>query len=790
MDALVVVQDVDSAAHKSKAPIGGWRAKQVKYLADKVGDVAVTDVYVIVDKYLGRKVKAPDVKEWTPSMLSSISTQECRTVITLGAPACKWFFPKGKFGELRGKHQAWTHPETGDIYDVIPMYDPSACRPGVSPGLHVQMESDWRGLTKEGKPGTYSRVTADAAQLLFASHFQTPFAFDFETKLNHWPELGVSESNGFELDKRKDYTFQAVRAQPIGWSFCFEEGVAYYCTDSIESISGPLQDANWKKYVHNALFEFAVCKNVGITLRGYHDTKIMAFLLGEPSSHLKDLSATLLGIRQTRFDEVNWDNIEEVTQYGAADSDYTLRIRNILEPRLSSAERLLSVYTLIDLPSVETLSDAQRDGFLVDTTRLAGLRHDLEVEFKSIKTYLVGEHGHDINLSSPDAIAEWLYSPVDSAGFLPTNELKTRTHIRYKPSGLGLPVLSTTEGGKPQTNINTLHLLDHPVADALIKYSSLEQFLGGHCRNFLFLPQEDGRIHPSYNLSGHWEVDDQDKTKAPSTGRVSSTGPNAQQVTNYGDDSRPYVFEWGQALRRCIQPAPGFVFLEADFAQQEPRIAAMVSGDTFMDHLLQTADVYRPAAADLYKIYLEGVNKDQRQIGKRAWMAWLNRAGAAGIKRSAWWLTKEEADEWLAVQHERYNIFTAWCGDTFRFLKKHGYVETWYGRRISLPSVHSPLSHDQEAAYRACIPGVIQGTGADVFKLCLKEAGPYIHSIGGRTPLLIHDAIVAEVPEERAQDAVNYLKAMSEGMMSSPLPIEVMWGFNWSKLDMKEVFAT
>lgn len=796
-DVLVVAQAPGKQEEIQGKPLIGWSGKKLYYLATEIAGLdwsklRRTNIVCCRPPYKagGDLPPKPDeIRNCAPFLLSEITEAAPRLIITLGAPACKWFFPKAKFKELRGKTQVWVHPETGDNYDVCPMYHPAAAAPGRNAGLYKTMESEWGGLAKTATVGTYSMVSGPEAQRHFEEQKGTPFAFDFETEDNHWPPLSVEEAGGFQLNPKKDHTFQAVRARPIGWSYAFEEGEAFYCTDSVEYIRFALEDPDWTTYVHNALFEFAVCKNGGIALRGYHDTKLMAFLLGEPSTTLKDLSSVLLGVRQTLFTEVDWENIEEVIQYGAADSDYTLRLAHILEARLRLEYRLWEVYTSIDLPSVETLSDAQRDGFYVDTVRLATVRANVERERRGTYDFLVGEYGsEDINFDSGPQVADWLYSSPDKGEWVPTKELKTRTHIKWRPPGLGLPILVRTEGGLPSTAINTLHKYDHPVTDALIKYSSEGQFLSGHARNFLFLCQEDGRIHPSYHLSGHWEVDDDDKTLAPSTGRVSSTGPNAQQVTNYGDDSRPYVYQWGQSLRRCIQPAEGFVFLEADFAQQEPRIAAMVSGDTYMNDLLQTDDVYKPAAVDLYDIPIEEVTKDQRQIGKRAWMAWLNRAGPAGIQRSAWWLTTKEADIWLATQHDTYHVFTDWCAEQFAFLIKHGYVETWYGRRIYIPTVASNAKVDREAAYRACIPGVIQGTGADVFKLCLKEAGPYIHSIGGRTPLLIHDAIVAEVPLSRAQDAVTYLKGMSKDMMPSPLPIEVMQGFNWSKADMTEVF--
>ena len=795
-EILIIAEAPSGIADATVEPMAGWTVKALKYL---VTEVAMMDWSTVRLTYATKcrpprkkgkdsKPTAAEAKNCLPFLMSEIEEVKPRLIITLGALPTKVFFPKANFNELRGKRCGWEHPTLGEI-DVFPSYNPDLARPGRNPALAKTMEAEWGGLTKEDTiTASYRYVSGAEAADLFACNLYAPFAFDFETKRNHWPHLEPGEK-----PVKKVHTFQAIRSIPIGWSFCFEEGTAYYVTDSISSIKTVLEDADWPKYVHNATFEYTVCQSEGITLRGFGDTKAMAFLLGYPDTGLKNLSSSLLGIKQTRFDEVNWDNIQEVVNYGSADSDYTFRIKNILEPLLRGSERLLEVYDNIDIPAVAPISAAQRSGFLVDTQRLADVRRDVGDERDKAFAFLVKEYTngdeleHIINLNSPQQLGDWLYGDPETGHWKKTAALKTRSHIRWTPPGLGLTPPGFTDDGQPKTDINSLHALSHPVAETLIKFSSAEQFLGGQSKAFLFLPQEDGRIHPSYHLTGHWETDDGDATSAPSTGRLSSTGPNAQQITNYGDDSRPYVFQWGQELRRCINPAPGFVFLEADFAQQEPRIGAVVSGDAYMDHLLQTADVYKPAASDLYSISTDEVSKDQRQIGKRAWMAWLNRAGPSGIQRSAWWLSTEEAQVWLNTQHTTYATFTEWCQETFQFLLRHGYVETWYGRRIYIPSSQSSFQGDRDKAYRACIPGVIQGSGADVFKLCLAKVSPYIYSIGGKIPNLVHDSITCEVKEEDAQVVAQFLKDVSKDMLPSPLPIEVLMGTSWSKLDMVEV---
>ncbi len=884
----------------------GWVGKKLRYLTSEVAGQAQFMHTFVHGRLAGGATPSPaQLHTSLPKLWDNIAETDPDIIVTLKKETARCFFPKATFASIRGKAQTWVHPQTSKAYTVYPMYHPEITRPGKRAELYKTLETEWGGIKLKEKPGKYMRVTGAEARALFQAHNLEPFAFDLETEKNHWPELLEGEE-----PNKKYHTFQAIRSKIIGWSFAFRSGEAYYCTDDVACIRGPLEDPEWKVICHNLLFEYSVLQNVrpevctcrenslvstklnacllpagsiGIiemksdnvkkipepindmgrntgpnntvspsktcspSARDYvpyvrpphqnmlttttpqekleegsafpvtknskesmtwsgcaehsatcparpikiqyaDDTKVMAFLVGKVSSHLKDLTATMLGIRQTKFDEVNWDNIEEVVQYGAADSDYTYRIWVILLGALRESSGLLFVYTDIDLAVTEALSESQRDGFLVDQAGLDRVRSLVHSEREAVVAELhTWEPREGLKFSSPQQLGEWLYGSADSGYWKIKQELKTRTHIEFIPPGLGLVCPTTTDGGQPSTSINTLHSLEHPVADLLIKLKSADKFLSGHVKTFGYLAQEDGRVHPSYHLSGHWEVDDEDKSLAPGTGRLSSSGPNGQQITNYGDDSRPYVFTWGQALRRCIIPEPGCVFLEGDFAQQEPRIGAMVSEDSVMDHLLQTADVYKPAAMDLYHVELEAVTKDMRQIGKRAWMAWLNRAGPAGIQRSAWWLSKEEASEWIYTQDERYSTFTEWCAEQFDFLVRHEYVETYYGRRIYLPQVASPHPADREAAYRACIPGIIQGTGADVFKLCLKEASPYLRSLGGKLPFLVHDAIVGELKLERESEAITFLAGMSKGMMPSPLPIEVMRGFTMSKLDMVDV---
>ena len=316
----------------------------------------------------------------------------------------------------------------------------------------------------------------------------------------------------------------------------------------------------------------------------------------------------------------------------------------------------------------------------------------------------------------------------------------------------------------------------------LVRFKSINQALEGHVKSLPNLVQEDGRIHPSFHQAGQWEERAGEGTEGPRTGRFSSSGPNFQNITHHGDTDRPYVAEWGKQIRRSLIATPGMVLFKADIGQEEPRIGAFLAGDSDLLYELEHGDVYCPVASLEFGRAITKSDAEERQIGKRGWMAWLNGAGPEGIKQSAFWLKTNDAArvvKFLAGRHPNIETYRA---GLVRHLQETGYTSTYFGRRIYRPEVWSGPGPAQAHAERSVMPDAIQGTAADVMKLWLPRISERL-PIGAHLLLTVHDEVVIEAEEGEWVRVKWALEEALRGILPIHLPCEVSRGPNWADME-------
>ena len=739
------------------------------------------------------KPKPAEITACTPFLIEEIRATQPKLIITLGDAALRFFDPTRRLASSHGQEFNWalppkitfkhitedadlTLPDMPDAIRIVPMYHPLAAGPGRDPHLAEVMLTDWAWLGGKQKEtlGEYTLVTGEEmAQILEG---EDSFAFDFETTDPNWRD-----------------TFQARRADPIGYSVAVRRGRAFYTTDSIENIRRFLEDDRVEVYAHNAKFEYIVAKRQGIRITNLHCTKVMAFLLRRKSTGLKDLTWAELGIKQTRFEDVDWDNIDEVVQYAAADSDLTLRHAENFTAELKES-RLWELYETIERPLLTVIGDIELNGVLLDTTPLDVLREKLEKEKEEIDEFLNSTFQSDppINWDSGAQIARCVYGPphvqvqlVSSLKGRATKDAPdvrtgAQSRIRYWPVGLGLPVTAWTDTRAPKTDMNTLRAHDHPVTAALVKRASIVQVVEKDLIALPYLVQEDGRIHSSYHQAGGWEERGGDSKEAPQTGRTSSSGPNAQNITHHGDSERPYVAEWGYEIRKGFVAGKGRSMVVIDVGQEEPRIGGFLAGCDLLLDRLQNGDVYLDAAMHVFKRPLTKADIEERQIGKRNFMAWLNRAGSAGIRQTAYWLKRAEAEEVVEAIRADYPEVENWWAEQKAHLWKHGYVETYFGRRIYRPHIWTGDAKEIAHAERAIAPDAIQGTAADVLKLGLPRIANGLRG-DDKIVMTIHDEAVVECAMRREDEVIELCAGMTEGILPIHLPAEVSHGPSWAE---------
>ncbi|MDR2894200.1 MAG: DNA polymerase I, partial [Alistipes sp.] len=331
----------------------------------------------------------------------------------------------------------------------------------------------------------------------------------------------------------------------------------------------------------------------GVTVRGRQfDTMLLHYLLDPESRHGMDhLARTFLnyspipisaligtGARTITMDMVPPDRVAE---YAAEDADVTLRLYRVLWPMI--VERgLEKLYTEIEEPLIDVLAAMEREGVRVDTGILNDYAVELGGQIAGLETRIremTGEPG--LNINSARQLGEVLLGRMRLAGDKP-KMTKTRQY---------------------STDEETLQKLvgRHPVVELILEYRGTRKLLSTYVEALPALVNPvTGRIHTSYNQA------------VTSTGRLSSTGPNLQNI--------PIREEQGRTIRRAFVPSDAdHVLLSADYSQVELRIMAHLSGDSAMIEAFRAGeDIHRATAARVFGVAPADVTTEQRRRAKTA----------------------------------------------------------------------------------------------------------------------------------------------------------------------------
>ena len=734
-----------------------------------------------------------------PHLLDDILTYEPELIITLGDIAFKQLFPemrrtKAALKMNHGKTLTW---EQGSFScKVIPMYHPAAATPTRNADLGEVMNGDWRriGYKVPNTHKKYERLTASGVQRWLSG--VNLFAFDYETTDPMWGG-----------------TFHARRAREIGFSVGTSSG-AVYCDAASSHIKRFLESDGVEVVAHNAKFEYIVANTCGINITNLHDTKLMAYVLRKPSTELKDLAWNELGILMTRFEEVDWSDEDQVTQYGAADSDMTYKLYLTLKDQLEE-QGMWHIYNDIERPLLKALAQMEMDGVYIDHSPLEELQHILIDEAISVAIDIKKVYPHHINWRSVQQKARVLYGPpswavvpgkeyvgrlmhvsdcmtglrASNCNCCHSNDWVTlgdpvytgaRQDITIRPPGLGL-------GNKGTTSMDSLRNLrdktGHPICDLLIKQNSINRLLSMELDYIPKLIQEDDRLHCSYHQAGSWEERGGDWKEATETGRLSSSGPNLQNITHHGDPERPYIREWATYLRRSFSAPEGFNLIRADIGQEEPRIAAALAKDKSLEDALEYGDVYKPLAAIAFDKPIHLIDGEERQVGKAIFLEWLYEGRDFTAK--APWLTKLRKEEILTYQSRMYPDYMEYRISQLHFLRLHGYTETWFGRRRTFPAYNVTVGSNKAELERKALNHPIQGTAADVLKQSIVKVKNEIDLTSWiykpKIVLNVHDEIVVECHNCEVKDVARICQNMTDGILPIKLPVEVSFGLNWEE---------
>jgi DNA polymerase I len=563
---------------------------------------------------------------------------------------------------------------------------------------------------------------------------------------------------------------EPMTARLVGLSFAFGDEAAYlplahdyagaaqqiHLDRALELLKPWLERADCRKVSENVKFDSHVLANHGIALAGcVHDTLLESYVLEVHERHdLGSLAQRHCGWTILTYDEVTGKGaaripfsaveIGRATEYIAEKTDCALALHELLYPRIEADEQLAFVYGKIEMPLVPVLFRMERNGVLLDKSKLELQSHELGKEMLLAEQKAYEAAGQPFNLGSPKQIREILFE-------------------RQK-----LPVKKKTPTGEPSTDEDSLAelALDHPLPKLILEHRALSKLKSTYTDK---LPKSvhprTGRVHTTYS-----------QTTAV-TGRLSSNDPNLQNI--------PIRTAAGRRIRECFIAPPGAKIVSADYSQVELRIMAHLSGDENLRRAFrEREDVHRATAAEVFGMPLEKVGDDERRVAKVINFGLIYGMSSFGVAQNLG-IERGTAQTYIDSYFARYPGVKRYMDRTREQARAQGFVETVFGRRLWLPELKSGAPIRRQAAERAAINAPMQGTAADLIKLAMIAVQNFLDK-GRLKSLLImqvHDELVLEVPEQELEAVKAKVSELMQSVarLDVPLVVETGVGSNWDE---------
>lgn len=410
---------------------------------------------------------------------------------------------------------------------------------------------------------------------------------------------------------------------------------------------------------------------------------------------------------------------------------------------LDELPKLAHVARFIDFPLITVLARMEHTGIRLDVEFLARMNTELSTEIESVRAEMFELAGEEFNIASPMQLGRILFEVLG----LPTDGIK-RGKTGYST---GQRELDKLRG-------------QHPIIELIERFRELTKLQNTYVEALPRLVDDESKIHTTFNQD------------VASTGRLSSTDPNLQNI--------PTRTDLGRKIREAFVPAPGNVFVSADYSQFELRLAAVLAGDTQMiDDFNSDIDIHTKTASDVYHIPYDEVTKGQRRDAKVVNFGVLYGMGPHALAAQTgmnFAQARQFIDDYFRLRAPIRDYIDA----TITQAKDAGYVETLFGRRRPTPDVRSSNFIVRQGAERAAANMPIQGTEADLMKMAMLEVDKKLGDLGTQL-LQIHDSILIECPRDNADEVSTLLVEVMEQIhpeLGIKLKVDVSTGANWGEV--------
>ncbi len=601
---------------------------------------------------------------------------------------------------------------------------------------------------------------------------------DLET-LTAWCD--AARKQGFVSFDTEATSLDAMQADLVGVSLALAPGKAAYVPlqhrsgvddllgggmvegqlslrDALTVIKPLLQDPAVLKIAQNLKYDALLLSRYDIEVIGFDDTMLLSYALdtGRGGHGMDELSQRWLdhtpipfkqvagsGKNKITFDQVP---IEAATAYAAEDADVTLRLWQVLKPRLA-ADRMTRLYETLERPMVPVLMRMESRGISVDRQMLSRLSGEFAQGMAGLEAEITTLAGEQFNIGSPKQLGDILFGKM------------------------GLPGGKKTKTGAWSTSASVLEDLaaeGHDLPRKIVDWRQLSKLKSTYSDALPgFINPDTKRVHTSYSLA------------STTTGRLSSSDPNLQNI--------PVRTEAGRKIRKAFVAEPGNKLLSADYSQIELRVLAHMADipqlkQAFADGL----DIHAMTASEMFNVPIEGMDPMVRRQAKAINFGIIYGISAFGLANQLG-ISRTDAKTYIDTYFERFPGIRDYMEATKAFARTHGYVETIFGRRAHYPEINSKNPNMRAFMERAAINAPIQGSAADIIRRAMvrMEAALEQTTLSAQMLLQVHDELIFEVPEPEVEATKAVVcKTMENACLplidlSVPLQVDARAADNW-----------
>jgi DNA polymerase-1 len=531
-------------------------------------------------------------------------------------------------------------------------------------------------------------------------------------------------------------------------------------TEVIARLKPLLEDLSVLKIAQNMKFDWLVFAQAGIEVKPSDDTMLMSYVLdaGRNGHGMDEQARKYLGHEPIKFEDVAGKGknfigfarvpIDQATAYSAEDADVTLRLWEILKPRLA-AERMLTVYETLERPMVDVLARMEQRGISIDRQILSRLSGDFAQGMARLEAEIHEMAGENFNVGSPKQLGDILFGKMGLSG-----GKKTATGA-WSTAANVLDDLAA-EGNDFAARVlewRQLQKLKSTYTDALPGY----------------LNPTTKRVHTSYSLA------------ATTTGRLSSSEPNLQNI--------PVRNEAGRKIRTAFVPESGNTLISADYSQIELRVLAHIADIPQLKKAFEDGlDIHAMTASEMFNVPLKEMTGEIRRRAKAINFGIIYGISAFGLANQLG-IDRSEAGTYIKQYFERFPGIKDYMDETKKFARDNGYVQTIFGRKCHYPRITASNPSERAFNERAAINAPIQGSAADIIRRAMVRMDEALAKakLSARMLLQVHDELIFEAPEKEADQTIDVVRRIMEDaphpalQLSVPLQVDAKAARNWDE---------